>query len=133
VAGSYPILSRDYKESGLPVRLYPFSPPASGIAPGASLGHLQIAASEILGIEFLDRLKTFFSVGHFDESESLRPIRTEINHHLGTIYFPVGFKQGLEFAICGIEGQVSHVNSDTHLPAPKEKARHTLSEGATRL
>jgi hypothetical protein len=106
-------------ESGLPARSSRFSPlSASGTGLRTSLVHLEAAAAEILGIKFLDRLKAFFPVLHFDESESSRPACKLINDDPGGIYCAIRFKQALEFFFTGIEGQVPNIDFNTHSLTP---------------
>jgi len=103
---------------------------ATGAAFGTSFVHFKRAAVKVLGVQFLDSLETFFTISHFDESESSGSAGELVNNDLGGIYFPVALKQALEIAFVGIEGQVSDVNINSHLLAPLGRAPDTIWEGA---
>src|SRR5271157_2471915 len=128
-----PDLHNAVRAKGLPARFSRVSPSATaaaGTVLGAILVHLQAAAAEVLRIQFLDRFKTFFPVLHFDESESPRAVRELVNDDFGRIHHAIAFKETLELAFAGIEGQVADINVYTHSLTPLEKAPDTFCESA---
>jgi len=92
----------------------PTSATTTRVRLGARFIHLEVTALEIPGIQFLDGLETFFSIAHFDESESSGTAGKLVYDHFRRIYFPVGFEQALKVALVAIERQVADIDVDAH-------------------
>jgi len=95
---------------------------ATGTALGARFVHLEVTALKVPGIQLLDCPQSFFTVRHFDESESAGSTRKLVNDDLGRIDGAVAFKQAFEISFARIEGQVPDVDIDAHSFHSSKKA-----------
>lgn len=81
--------------------------------------HPQISPHEILFVQFLDCLQSFFSNRHFHKAESSGSSRDSIHYDLGSIDCSVAFEEIPEILINCFERDVTYVNVDSfHVQTP---------------
>ena len=73
--------------------------------------HEELAAEEILVVEFRHRALRFFHGVHLHEGETLRALIVFVSHNLGILHLAYAIEEFEEIALRGFEGQVADVES----------------------
>jgi hypothetical protein len=108
--------------AGLSVRLRELPPtpsvaaasPLAGLPAGPGLIDFQRTSAHRRGVQFLNRLQTFFAVGHFHKPEASRAPGELIRNDLHRLYCAICRKHFPEVVLDRVIVQVSNIDVDTH-------------------
>ena len=103
--------------NGLPARLAPLASAAAlrktrGAAPAlgfrSRLVNVQRAAVHLSAVQCRDRPFRFRRIRHFDKSETTRPARIAVRHHVDAVHLPKGLKQRSQRGLSSSKIKVSN-------------------------